>query len=190
MRSSPGLNVYSTLPTSSGSAYGYYSGTSMATLHVAGVAALLKSQQPTLDDAQLKTRILDGVDAKGTLSGRVLTGGRLNAANALPASSAADRATDTTDPTVTQVSPSRTRDRTPRIAATVSGDRAKLAQGDKTLTLDGRDRTGAIAYDAGADRLVYDSARLSTGQHRVEITATDEAGNTTTATKTFRIVRR
>lgn len=41
MRSSPGLNVYSTLPTSSGSAYGYYSGTSMATLHVAGVAALL-----------------------------------------------------------------------------------------------------------------------------------------------------
>jgi thermitase len=104
MRSAPGLNVYSTLPTSSGSAYGYYSGTSMATLHVAGVAALLKSQQPTLDDAQLKTRILDGVDAKGTLSGRVLTGGRLNAANALPASSAADRATDTTDPTVTQVS--------------------------------------------------------------------------------------
>jgi thermitase len=188
--SAPGVNAYSTLPTSSGSAFGYYSGTSMATPHVAGVAALLKSQQPTLDDAQLKTRILDGVDAKGTLSGRVLTGGRLNAANALPASSAADRATDTTVPSVTQVSPSRTRDRTPRIAATVSDDRTKLAQGDITLTLDGRDRTGAIAYDAGAERLVYDSVRLSTGQHKMEITATDEAGNTTTATKTFRVVRR
>lgn len=72
----------------------------------------------------------------------------------------------------------------------MSDDRAKLAQGDITLTLDGRDRTGALAYDAGAERLVYDSARLSTGQHKVEITATDEAGNTTTATKTFRVVRR
>src|SRR3712207_3210404 len=90
MRSAPGLNVYSTLSTSSGSAYGYYSGTSMGTPHVAGVAPHLKSQQPTLDDAQLKTRILDGVDAKGTLSGRVLKGGRLNPANALPASHCGD----------------------------------------------------------------------------------------------------
>ena len=72
----------------------------------------------------------------------------------------------------------------------MSDDRTELTQGDITLTLDGRDRTGAIAYDAGADRLVYDSASLSTGQHTVKITATDEAGNTTTATKTFRVVRR
>jgi subtilisin family serine protease len=162
----------------------------MATPHVTGVAALLKSQQPTLDDAQLKARILDGVDAKGNLSGRVLTGGRLNAANALPASTTADRATDTTDPTVTQVNPSRTRDRTPRIAATVSDDRAELTQGDITFALDGRDRAGAFAYDAGTDRLVYDSARLSTGQHTIKITATDAAGNTATETKTFKVVRR
>ena len=72
----------------------------------------------------------------------------------------------------------------------MSDDRAELTQGDITLTLDGRDRTGALAHDAGAERLVYDSARLSTGQHKLEITATDEAGNTTTATKTFRVVRR
>src|SRR5918999_1287399 len=38
----PGVNVLSTLP---GNRYGYYSGTSMATPHVTGVAALLKSQQ-------------------------------------------------------------------------------------------------------------------------------------------------
>ena len=183
----PGVNVLSTLP---GDRYGYFSGTSMATPHVTGVAALLKSQQPTLDDAQLKARILDGVDAKGNLSGRVLTGGRLNAANALPASTTADRATDTTDPTVTQVNPSRTRDRTPRIAATVSDDRAELTQGDITFALDGRDRAGAFAYDAGTDRLVYDSARLSTGQHTIKITATDAAGNTATETKTFKVVRR
>ncbi len=144
----PGENVLSTLP---GNRYGYYSGTSMATPHVTGVAALLKSQQPTLDDAQLKARILDGVDAKGNLSERMLTGGRLNAANALPASTTAERATDTTEPTVTQVSPSRTRDRTPRVAATVSDDRAELTQGDITLALDGRDRAPSPTTRAPTD---------------------------------------
>ncbi len=183
----PGVNVLSTLP---GDSYGYFSGTSMATPHVAGVAALLKSQNPALDDAQLKARILDGVDEKPGLAGKVLTEGRLNAANALPASTTADRATDTSEPSVTQVSPARTRDRTPRIAATVSDDRAELAQGDISFALDGRDRTGAFDYDAGTDRLVYDSARLSRGQHTVKITATDDAGNTTEETRTFRVVRR
>jgi thermitase len=181
----PGVNVASTLP---GIRYGYYSGTSMATPHVTGVAALLKSQQPTLDDAQLKARILDGADKKSSLTGKVLTNGRLNAANALPSSTVTVGA-DSTDPTVSQVGPSRTRDRTPKIAATVRDDRAELTQGDMTLALDGRNRAG-FGYDAGTDRLVYDSGRLSLGQHTLKITATDAAGNTTTETKTFKVIRR
>jgi subtilisin family serine protease len=181
----PGVNVASTLP---GIRYGYYSGTSMATPHVTGVAALLKSQQPTLDDAQLKARILDGADKKSSLTGKVLTNGRLNAANALPSSTVTVGA-DSTDPTVSQVGPSRTRDRTPKIAATVRDDRAVLTQGDITLALDGRNRAG-FGYDAGTDRLVYDSGRLSLGQHTLKITATDAAGNTTTETKTFKVIRR
>jgi len=60
----------------------------------------------------------------------------------------------------------------------VSDDRAELTRGDLSFALDGR------------DRLVYDSARLSRGQHTVEITATDDAGNTTEETRTFRVVRR
>src|SRR5215217_547074 len=163
----PGVNVASTLP---GIRYGYYSGTSMATPHVTGVAALLKSQQPTLDDAQLKARILDGADRKSSLTGKV-------------------GATDTTGPTVSQISPSRTRDRTPKVAATVRDDRAELTQGDMTLALDGRNQTG-FGYDAGTDRLAYDSGRLSLGQHTLKITATDAAGNTTTETKTFKVIRR
>jgi hypothetical protein len=98
-------------------------------------------------------------------------------------------ATDTTDPTVSAVSPSRTRDRTPRVAATVRDDRAELTQGDMTLALDGQNR-GSFGYDAGTDRLVYDSGRLSLGRHTLKITATDAAGNTTTETKTFKVIRR
>jgi thermitase len=181
----PGVNVLSTLP---GNRYGYYSGTSMATPHVTGVAALLRSRQPTLDDAQLKTRILDGADRKSSLTGKVLAGGRLNAANALP--SATDKVgADSTDPTVSSVSPSRTRDRTPRITATVRDDRAELTLRDMTLVLDGRNQAG-FGYDAGTDRLAYDSGRLSLGQHTLKITATDAAGNTATETKTFKVVRR
>jgi thermitase len=180
------VNVLSTLP---GDRYGYYSGTSMATPHVAGVATLLESRQPALDDAQLKAEILDSVDTVSGLQGDVLTGGRLNAASAVPSSTTADRVTDTTEPTVTQVSPTRTRDRTPRIAATVRDDRAELAQGDMTFALDGQPR-GAFAYDASTDRLTFDSGKLSLGRHTARITATDAAGNTTTETKTFKVIRR
>ncbi|MDQ3942927.1 MAG: S8 family serine peptidase, partial [Actinomycetota bacterium] len=75
----PGVGILSTLPRNT---YGSYSGTSMATPHVSGVAALLKSNDPTLDDAALKDRILRSVDRKNGLSGRTATGGRSNAAQA------------------------------------------------------------------------------------------------------------
>jgi thermitase len=76
----PGVYTYSTLP---GNTYGYKSGTSMATPHVTGVAALIKSKDSTLDDVGVKTKLLDFVDKKGNLSGKTVTGGRLNAAGAL-----------------------------------------------------------------------------------------------------------
>jgi thermitase len=76
----PGVNILSTLP---GNRYGSYSGTSMATPHVAGAAALIKSKWPTLDDAQVKSKILETVDRKASLQGKTATGGRLNATGAL-----------------------------------------------------------------------------------------------------------
>ena len=78
--SAPGVGILSTLP---GNTYGGYSGTSMATPHVSGVAALLKAKNPTADDATLKDGILKSVDARSNLSGKSVTGGRLNAAGAL-----------------------------------------------------------------------------------------------------------
>lgn len=58
-------------------------GTSQAAPHVTGVAALLLSLNPSLTPQQIKERILDSVDPLTSLSGKTVTGGRLNAARAL-----------------------------------------------------------------------------------------------------------
>lgn len=61
------------------------SGTSMASPHVAGVAALKWAQTPAATVAAVKTAILAGVDPKSSLAGVVGTGGRLNACKTLVA---------------------------------------------------------------------------------------------------------
>ena len=63
--------------------YNTISGTSMATPHVTGVAALVKAAHPSYTVAQLKNAILSGVDRVASLNGRVATGGRLNACKAV-----------------------------------------------------------------------------------------------------------
>ena len=78
----PGVSVYSTTP---GGNYTYLSGTSMATPHVSGVAALVLATSPNLTTAQVKSAILNNVDPIASLSGLTITGGRLNAAKAVGA---------------------------------------------------------------------------------------------------------
>ena len=76
----PGFSIYSTLPNNS---YGYKSGTSMATPHVAGALALVRELHPTWTYSQVINQISSTVNVLPSLSGKVLTGGRLNLANAL-----------------------------------------------------------------------------------------------------------
>ena len=87
----PGVNIISTY---TGSQYAVADGTSMAAPHAAGVAALLAARDPSLTVAQIKADMLAGVDPAAGLTGRAVTGGRLNAAGALA------RVTDTTAPPV------------------------------------------------------------------------------------------
>ncbi len=73
----PGASIYSTLP---GNSYGNYSGTSMASPHVAGAAAFIKGLDPSLTVAEVKEIILSNVDLIPALTGITVTGGRLNLA--------------------------------------------------------------------------------------------------------------
>jgi subtilisin family serine protease len=65
--------------------YQYLSGTSMATPHVVGLAALVWGHAPGLTHLQVKERILNCVDRLSNLSGEVFTQGRINAANSIQA---------------------------------------------------------------------------------------------------------
>jgi subtilisin family serine protease len=76
----PGVGVLSTLPNSN---YGFLSGTSMATPHVSGAAALICAYNPYLTVAQLKATLLNNVDVLPAWTGRTLTQGRLNVLRAL-----------------------------------------------------------------------------------------------------------
>ena len=78
----PGSSVYSTY-NGSNSSYATLSGTSMATPHVAGAAALLSSFNPNLSAASLKATLMNTVDVLAAWNGIVKTGGRLNVQRAL-----------------------------------------------------------------------------------------------------------
>ncbi|MCC7309018.1 MAG: S8 family serine peptidase [Acidobacteria bacterium] len=77
----PGTSILSTI--NGGSGYGTLSGTSMATPHVAGAAALLAGYDPNLSTASLKATLLNTVDQLPAWNGVVKTGGRLNVSAAL-----------------------------------------------------------------------------------------------------------
>ena len=70
----PGVSILSTR----GTGYSTSSGTSMATPHVAGAAALLAALKPQLTPDGIKAVLMNSVDAVAAWNGKVASGGRLN----------------------------------------------------------------------------------------------------------------
>jgi subtilisin family serine protease len=79
----PGYGIYSTVPVASKgnviSGYASYNGTSMATPHVTGAAALYKSSHPGATAADIKNALYANGVTTPSLQGKTTTGKRLNA---------------------------------------------------------------------------------------------------------------
>lgn len=76
----PGVGIFSTTAFNT---YESYNGTSMATPHVSGAAALYASTHPGASAATIKNAILSSAVPTTSLSGKTVTGGRLDANAAL-----------------------------------------------------------------------------------------------------------
>jgi Subtilisin-like serine proteases len=72
----PGVNIYSSVK---GGGYDSWSGTSMATPHVSGMAALLAAAEPALTNVEMKQRIIATAKPITGLRGKVKSGGLANA---------------------------------------------------------------------------------------------------------------
>jgi len=115
----PGVSILSTTPNNG---YGSKSGTSMATPHVSGVAALVLAQNPGFSVAALKAQLLGTVEVLPGLAGKVTTSGRLNARQALGAPEAPP---DTTAPAaVADLAASATSSKSVTLTWTAPGDDA------------------------------------------------------------------
>lgn len=118
----PGVNILSTFPNNS---YSTQSGTSMATPHVTGAAALLWAANPNLTVSQVRSLLAFNGDVLPSLQGKTLTGRRINVFNSLNALSE----NDTTPPgTVGSLHVTSQNGRTINLTWTASGDDGAAGQ--------------------------------------------------------------
>jgi subtilisin family serine protease len=77
----PGVDILSTIP---GGGYGNNTGTSMATPHVSGAAALLRAANPGMSFADIKSALIAQARPVSSLASKIITGGVLNVGNTMP----------------------------------------------------------------------------------------------------------
>ena len=169
----PGSAILSTVP---GAGYASFSGTSMASPHVAGAAALLWSVNPELSPQEMKAILMDSGDALPALEGKTVSGKRLNLVNAL----------DEADPT-----PSFKLSLSPRTQQITAGDAAQYTldigniadwMGDVALSVDVQPALAGVSLSASTAQPgqsvtldVTTSAETPWGNYQFTITGTDAA---------------
>ena len=78
----PGVDIFSS-SSDSDSSYAYYSGTSMAAPHVSGIVALMLANNEELSSSEVKAQVISTSVALDSLAERTVSGGLVNANNAL-----------------------------------------------------------------------------------------------------------
>jgi hypothetical protein len=164
----PGTGIVST----HGNGYASSSGTSMATPHVAGAAALLLAHVPSATVPQVKNALMSSVDTLAAWNGLVASGGRLNAFRLL-GSLAVNH-----PPTVTLTAPlggsSFTAPASIALAANASDSDGTVARVDffANGTLVGSDTTSPFALTWSG---------VAAGNYRLTAVARDNGGLTATS---------
>ena len=150
----PGSSILSTLP---GNQYGTFSGTSMATPHVTGALALMASTTSQATAQQLKDALLQSAVATSSLSGKTLSGGRLDVEAAI---NKLKGAPPTTTPTYSLTPSASSINEGAVLSSTVAT--TNLATGSKLYyTLNG---TGITSADFSAGTITGEGVTDSTGK--------------------------
>jgi len=172
----PGVSIYSTYP---GGQYKYMSGTSMATPHVAGVAALVKAAVPTYTAAQIKKAIISGVDMKPGLTGKCVTDGRINVKNGVAPPDL------TSIPTITSISPTSGYN-TGNVMTTIAGTNFHSEVTAK-LVLGSTVKTGTITSLTSTQiKATFPLTGASAGKYNLIVTNDDTSGVTKTGAFTVK----
>jgi len=166
----PGSDVLSTVP---GGGYASFSGTSMATPHVTGAAALTWSVNPALSAIEMKALLMSSGDDNAALAGKTASGKRLNVKNAL----------DNADPT-----PGFTLTPTPTSSTIVAGETATYSfnvgsiadwSGDVALTLADSLGGATLSTDTATPGATFELTVPTTdetqwGEYTFTVTATSD----------------
>lgn len=160
----PGRSIRSTTATNGVTpSYANLSGTSMAAPQVAGVLALVRSLYPSATTSALTASVIQTGDALSSLSGKTVSGKRLNALSAVQY-----LATDILPPVITLIGDSN-------VSITVGGDYSEpgatatdIHDGAVAVTIGGDAVNTSVA---GTYTLTYDAVDLA-GNHAVQVTRT------------------
>lgn len=164
--SAPGVSIYSTYP---GSKYATMSGTSMASPHVAGVAALVISSGVTSPDT-VRERLISTATDLGTAGRDPWYGyGLVNAAEAVNSSVTPPEPPEPPQVVITSPSTGSTVSGQVTITATVTSE-TSISKVDFYVgtTLIGTDQNAADGWS-----IPWDSTKVINGVHTIQVKATD-----------------